>query len=185
MIWFFTPYSFEKKLFEAYDRYMQLVSNPNDWVCFTDGDTAFLLPDFGHQVKTYIKHYPDTGLFTCYASRCHYSVQVRKGTEMNNPDILYHRRQAESIYKELHGHVKEIDRRVAGHLLVIQKKTWEQVRPEVARKVTGQNKQILGVDTKISNAILKAGLKIRLMRGMYIFHYLRLAEGFGCKEHLL
>lgn len=184
MIWFFTPYSFEKKLFEAYDRYMQLIENPDDWVCFTDGDTAFLLPDFGHQIKTYTEKYPDTGLFTCYASRCHYSAQVRKSTDMENPDILYHRNQAENIYNELHGQVKDIDRRIAGHLLVIQKKTWELIKPEVAKKVTSQQKQILGVDTKISNAILKAGLKIRLMRGMYIFHYLRLKEGFDSNIHL-
>ena len=184
MIWFFTPYSFEKRLFEAFDTYMNLVANPNDWVCFSDGDTAFLLPDFGHQIKRYVENYPDTGMFTCYASRCHYSPQVRKGTEMENPDIVYHRKRAEETKKELDGKVKELNRRVAGHLLVIQKKTWLKIRREVAMKVSKQNKHILGVDTKISNAILKAGLKIRLMRGMYIFHYLRLADGFGYKKHL-
>lgn len=185
MIWFFTPYSFNKKLFEAYDDYMHLVNDLEDWVCFTDGDTAFLLPNFGHQVKTYIDKYPDTGLFTCYASRCHYDVQTRKGADRENPDLLYHRRQAETIYHELNGTVKEIDRRIAGHLLVIQKKTWMLIRDEVARKVKEQHKQILGVDTKISNAILKAGFKIRLMRGMYILHYLRLGEGFDSNNHLL
>lgn len=184
MIWFFTPYSFNKKLFEAYDDYMHLVTELNDWVCFTDGDTAFLLPNFGHQVKTYIDLHPDTGLFTCYASRCHYNVQTRRGTDPENPDLLYHRRQAETIYKELNGTVKEIDRRVAGHLLVIQKKTWMLIRDEVARKVKQQHKEILGVDTKISNAILAAGLKIRLMRGIYILHYLRLGEGFGNDKHI-
>ena len=181
MIWFFTPYSFNQKLFEAYDAYMQLVSNPDDWVCFMDGDTAFLLPDFGHQVKTYVDKFPDTGMFTCYASRCSYQFQIRRGTQTGNSDILYHRQQAETIYMELHGQVKEINERIAGHLLVIQKKTWTLVRAEVARKVQEQNKQILGVDTKISNAILKAGLKIRLMRGIYIFHYFRLKEGAGFK----
>ena len=184
MIWFFQPYSFSKKLFEAYDAYMNLVTNPNDWVCFTDGDTAFLLPNWGHQVKTYVDKYPDTGLFTCYASRCHYSVQVRRGTNMHNTDILYHRHQAEDVYHQLNGAVKEIDRRIAGHLMVIQKKTWMMVRDQVAHAVAAQKKEILGVDTKISNAILKAGLKIRLMRGIYIFHYLRLQEGFGIDKHL-
>jgi len=185
MIWFFQPYAFNKRLFEAYDAYMDIVANPNDWVCFTDGDTAFLISNWGHQVKTYIEKFPDTGLFTSYASRCHYSVQVRKGTEMDNTDILYHRRQADTVYRQLNGKVKEIDRRIAGHLMLIQKKTWMQIRDEVATKVLQQNKQILGVDTKISNAILNAGLKIRLMRGMYIFHYMRLAEGAGNKSHLL
>ena len=184
MIWFFTPYSFKKRLFDAMEQYMQLVSDENDWVCFLDGDTAFLIQDFGHQIQTYIDKYPDTGLFTCYASRCHYSVQVRKGTEINNPDILYHRDQCEIIYKELHGQIKEINRRVAGHLLVMRKGTWMQIRNEVLQMVQKQDKRILGVDTKIINAILKAGLKIRLMRGLYIFHYLRMKEGINYNKHL-
>jgi GT2 family glycosyltransferase len=185
MIWFFTPYSFNKKLFEAYDACMNLIANPDDWVCFTDGDTAFLLPNFGHQVKTYTERYPDTGLFTCYASRCHYQEQIRRGTDTENRDILYHRNQAEAVYLQLNGTVKEMDRRIAGHLMVIQKKTWTLIRPEVARKVAEQQKQILGVDTKISNAILASGLKIRLMRGIYILHYLRLKEGYKHTNHLV
>lgn len=181
MIWFFTPYSFEKKLFEAFDVYMNLIPD-SDWVCFLDGDTAFLLPDFGHQIHVYLEKYPDTGLFTCYASRCHYDIQVRRGTEMENPDVLYHRRQAEKIKNELNGQVKEVNRRIAGHLMVIQKRTWLLIRDEVSR--TAASKNILGVDTKISNAILGMGLKIRLMRGLYIFHYLRMVEGFNSDNHL-
>jgi RNase P subunit RPR2 len=184
MIWFFTPYSFNQRLFDSMDKYMNLVSDENDWICFLDGDTAFLLPNFGHQIQTYITKFPDTGLFTCYASRCHYAFQKRKGCDENNPDILYHREQAETIYKSLHGEVKEVNRRVAGHLLVIQKKTWIKIRAEVKRMVAKQDKRILGVDTKISNAILSSGLKIRLMRGIYILHYLRLKEGYGHDKHL-
>ncbi|NQU87941.1 MAG: hypothetical protein HQ541_19505 [Mariniphaga sp.] len=182
MVWFFTPYSFQKKLFTAYDNYMNLIANPNDWVCFLDGDTSFLLPDFGHQIQQYIDKYPGTGMFTCYASRCHYSVQVRKGTDMANPDILYHYMQALTTFNSFHGKVKEIDRKVAGHLLVIQKKTWIQIRDQVKKSST--HNKILGVDSKISNAILTAGLKIRLMRGIYIFHFLRMSTNFGDKKHL-
>ncbi len=182
MIRFVIPYSFDKRLFEAIDYEFSLIANPNDWICFCDGDTAFLRSDFGHQIKRYVERYPDTGMFTSYASRCHYQVQVRKGTDMENPDILYHRQQAQKTFEELDGKVKEIDRRIAGHLMVIQKKTWLQIRDEVKKKASG--KKILGVDTKISNSILAAGLKIRLMRGLYIFHYLRMAEGVGHKKHL-
>ncbi len=46
---------------------MNLVRDPNDWVCMRDGDTMFMLPNWGHQIKHYIEKYPDTGLFTCYA----------------------------------------------------------------------------------------------------------------------
>lgn len=183
MLYFFTPYSFDKKLFEAYDHYMSLV-NDEDWVVFLDGDTAFLTSEWGHQILEYINKYPDTGLFTCYASRCHYMPQVRRGTDMDNTDILYHQKMAATLQSTHHLKAKEIDRRIAGHLMVIKKSTWNKIREEVRQKVKAQSKYILGVDTKISNALLKDGFKIRLMQGIYIFHYLRLAEGFGYKNHL-
>lgn len=182
MIWFFTPYSYDKKLFEAWDQYINLVPRKDDWVCMRDGDTAFLLPDWGHQVKHYVGLYPDTGIFTCYASRCHYQPQIRMGTQTENPNILYHHTQAISTYHALHGQVKEMNRRIAGHLIVIRKSTWLLIRDEVA--ATASDKKILGVDTKISNAILSRNMKIRLMRGIYIFHYLRMAEGYNSKIHL-
>ena len=182
MLYFFTPYSFDKKLFEAYDSYMDLIHEPEDWVCFMDGDTAFLLPDFGHQIQHYINAYPDTGLFTCYASRCHYTCQRYNYSDAENKNILYHRLKAEEVFRQFNGHVQEIERRIAGHLMVIQKKTWLLVREEV--KQATNDKNILGVDTKISYAILKANLKIRLMKGIYIFHYLRLAEGINNTNHL-
>lgn len=183
MLYFFTPYSFDKKLFEAFDYYMSLVSD-SDWVCFLDGDTAFLVPGWGHQINEYIKKYPDTGLFTCYASRCHYSIQTRKGTNPENPDILYHQKIAATLKATHHLRVKEINRRIAGHLMVIKKSTWNQIREEVKNKVHHQSKRILGVDTKISNALIKHGYKIRLMQGLYIFHYLRMKEGYGDSSHL-
>jgi len=182
MLRFAIPYSLNKKLFDAWDYEMQITPDPQDWVCMLDGDTAFLTPDFGHQIQRYIDLYPDTGLFTCYASRCHYKVQIKKGTQINNTDILYHKTMAEKARSELDGRIKEINRNVAGHLIVIRKKTWLKIREEVKNNTT--SKKILGIDTKISSAVLKAGLKIRLMRGMYIFHYLRMTEGIEYTKHL-
>ncbi|TSA37661.1 MAG: hypothetical protein D4R64_05565 [Porphyromonadaceae bacterium] len=78
MIYFFTPYSFELKLLDAIAAYMELLQM-EDWAVILDGDTAFLNPDFGHQIKTHIENHPTAGLFTSYASRCHYRVQVPRG----------------------------------------------------------------------------------------------------------
>jgi GT2 family glycosyltransferase len=66
--------------------------------------------------------------------------------------------------------------------MVIRKRTWQWIRHEVIREA--ENKFVLGVDTKISRAILNSGLKIRLMKELYIFHYLRMAEGFDNDTHL-
>lgn len=162
---------------------MNLVQDPSDWVCFLDGDTAFLRSDFGHVIQQYINAYPDAGMFTCYASRCHYQVQTRRGTEMNNPSLIYHKDMADKVHEELHGQVKKVNRRIAGHLMVIKKEIWLKIREKVKKNTA--SKAILGVDTKISYAILELNKDILLMRGVYILHYLRLKRGFGYKEHLL
>lgn len=182
MIRYVTPYSTEKKFFDVIDFEIMLSPNLNDWVCIRDGDTAFLTSNFGHLIEDYIRKYPDTGLFTSYASRCHYACQVPRQSLMEIDSIIYHHKIANQHSEEFHLQVNEINRRIAGHLMVIQKRTWLKIRNEV--KITAAQKNILGVDTKISNAILKNGLKIRLMKGIYILHYLRMEEGFNNTNHL-
>jgi GT2 family glycosyltransferase len=182
MIWFFTPYAYDKRFFDAIDRYFSLVANPNDWVVIMDGDTAFLRSDFGNMIKNYVDKYPDTGLFTCYASRCHYHCQVPEGVDMQNDSILYHHRIAGVQASIFDNQVEELSRKIAGHLMVIRKSTWSRIRLDV--RTTASDKYILGVDTRISQAIMNHGLKIRLMKAMYLLHYLRLSEGFDYKKHL-
>jgi GT2 family glycosyltransferase len=181
MIRFVTPYSFNKRLFEAMDAEMKL-SKPGDWLCFMDGDAAFLTPKWGHTIKEYIDRYPDTGIFTCYASRCHYQRQVPYMVDIENDSLLYHSNIAATLQRNYHLEVQEMTKYIAGHLMVISRNTWDRIRNRV--EIAALNKNILGVDTKISNAVLLAGLKIRLMKGVYIFHYLRLLEGFRNDEHL-
>jgi GT2 family glycosyltransferase len=181
MIYFFTPYSFDFKLLDAITGCMEML-NPDDWAVIMDGDTLFLQPDFGHQIQRHIENYPEAGLFTCLASRCHYKIQQVPGADMVNDSILYHKRIADKLKQGSPGVSSTITRRIAGHLMVIRKSTWDKILPVV--RVTAADKQILGVDTKISNAILKSGLEIRLMSDIYLLHYCRLAEGFDYIKHI-
>lgn len=182
MIRFVIPYSTDKRLFEAYDREVMLLENDTDWVCFLDGDTAFLTHNWGHVIADYTKKYPDTGLFTCYASRCHYQWQLPPQSRMEEPSILYHRMMAKQLDRNYQGQVMELKKIIAGHLMVIQKSTWVQIRDEL--KKTTASKKILGVDTKISHAVMRTGKKIRLMQSIYLLHYLRMAEGINNTSHL-
>ena len=43
---------------------------------------------------------------------------------------------------------------------------------------------ILSVDTVISLSVLEAGMKNRLMEGLYVLHYYRLGEGAKRKKEL-
>lgn len=180
MIWFFTPYSLNKKLFNAWDQYMNLVTDPNDWVCMMDGDTAFLISDFGHQIQDYINIYPDTGLFTCYASRTANKDQLFNKFSSDNPDIVFHRCQSEYCRDNFHLKTKAIFK-AYGHLLVLQKKTWLKIRSRVEADTAKSG--LFDVDTSVSRAIRKLKLKILLMEGIYIFHYYRLKD--KGRDHLL
>lgn len=182
MVRFVIPYSTNKRLFEAYDREVMLLENDTDWVCFLDGDTAFLTPDWGHVITDYTKKFPDTGLFTCYASRCHYQWQLPPGANPNDPSILFHRWMAKQLAADFAGQVADLNKIIAGHLMVIQKKTWLQIRNEL--KQTTASKMVLGVDTKICHAVMRANKKIRLMKSIYLLHYLRMGEGINNNSHL-
>lgn len=178
MIWFFTPYSFEKKMFEAWDSYMNLVQDPNDWACMMDGDVLFLIADFGHQMQEYIDAFPDTGIFTTYASRAHRDEFMRRGCDMENPSILYHFDNAEKCRNTLHLKVKTVAKPALGHVMLIKKATWLKIRDRVQELTS--DKKILGVDVRISRAVTELGMPVLLMRGMYVLHFFRMK--YGLKE---
>lgn len=182
MLYFFTPYSFTRRLFDAYDQYINLMPSDDDWACILDGDTAFLRSDFGHQIEEYIKRFPTTGLFTCYASRCWYDYQRPLNSIPDADSILRHKAIADK-QKQFHEfEAEKLNKKIAGHLIVIQKKTWLALRDEVA--LLCRNETIEGVDTFLSKALLASGRTILLMKGLYIFHYFRLLEGSTTRKHL-
>lgn len=183
MIWFFTPYSFDKKMFEAWAQYMNLVGDEDDWVCMMDGDIAFLNANFGHHISDYINKYPDTGLFTCYASRSRTRWMMPDLHIFSSTNILDHKRKADKHVERFRLDVEEIHDRVTGHLMVIRKGTWLKIREMVSGKTVDKN--ILSVDSAISRSILEFDLKIRLMKGIYVFHYYRHLEGADYKGHLV
>jgi hypothetical protein len=186
-IHYFNPFSPEKDFLKELDHYMGLIPLPYDWACFRDGDTMFVRGDYGNCIMEYVERYPETGMFTCYASRCHYKIQVPDIADMQNPSISYHSKIAKQLHEQFQPlqQTDIINRRIAGHMMMLRKSTWLKIQPAVFRKVRSKNKKILGVDTQISKAILEAGLDIKLMKGIYLVHYLRFNEGMENSTHLL
>ncbi|MGE4568034.1 MAG: glycosyltransferase family A protein [Bacteroidales bacterium] len=182
MIYFSTPYAFDKKLALAYDREFQRLPNPDDWLAIMDGDIAFLRADFGHHIQEYIDKYPGTGMFTCYASRCHYKYIIPRDGNDKSADILFHKRIAESHAANLRLEVKPLAGNITGHLMVIRKDIWQRIRAYVLKRT--KNETIEAVDTSIGLALHAEKLPILLMRGIYVFHYCRLKEGYKSRAHL-
>jgi GT2 family glycosyltransferase len=177
VIYFFNPYSIDKDLGKAYNDYMALLPNDEDWACLTDGDTMFLMPDYGHQIQQIIDLHPETGLFTCLTNRVGCTDQCYRKVISNERDILKHKRIAQDLYTNKTG-VKELRNIISGHCMIVQKKTWEAV----GKFPEGMG--ILAVDNEFSKRILDSGRKILLMEGVYILHWYRFDTGISDKSHI-
>lgn len=179
MIYYSSPYSIDKDLGKAYNEEMDRTPSPESWVCFTDGDCQFLTPDYGHQLQEMIDKYPDTGLFTCYTNRVGNLDQCYNNIINEDPNILNHKRIALQLQRDKRLQVKELTGVISGMLMLIKKSTWDLIHG------APQELGLLSVDNHISQRILNAGMKIRLMEGVYIFHFYRLDTGIENKSHLL
>jgi len=174
-IYYFSPFATDKNLGGAYNRYMELLPNDDDWACFTDGDTMFLCADYGQQILNVIKKYPDAGMLTCYTNRVGNIAQLYQGVMGQIADIRYHKRLAQQIWNKNKTNVIRLSKPISGHMMIIKKKTWLN-----NKFVNG----LLGVDNKISEDLIKKKLPIYLMKGVYILHYYRMVEGEKYKKHL-
>jgi hypothetical protein len=170
-----TPYRRDKHLAVAYNEAFECIGD-DDWCVLRDIDTMFLTPDAPNIIEDYIKAFPDTGIFTCYTNRLSLcsKEQLFKGIISANTNILYHTKVAESLKRDRSVH--EIKSVISGFLMVISKKTWKEF------KFHGAN--CLGVDYIFSQDILDAGMKIRRMNGLYVFHLYRLLNGVHNTTHL-
>ncbi|MEI7424185.1 MAG: hypothetical protein WCK18_18930 [Prolixibacteraceae bacterium] len=183
MIYFFTPYAFNRKLFDAWDQYMELVPDPQDWVCMMDGDIAFFRNDFGHHIEKYTQKYPDVSIFSCYASRSGTPWMMPTNHQFDSRNIIVHRKLAEDCAINHKLELEVLNRRVTGHMMLMRKSTWVQFRDKI--KEASASRDLYGIDTIICKQVLLGGGSICLMKGIYVFHYYRHMEGSNNKSHLL
>lgn len=179
MVYYFTPYSINKDLGRAYNQYVDIVPNDDDWICLVDADSCFLTPDFGHTIQDIIDKYPDTGLFTTYTNRVGNLEQCYQNYISPDPNVLNHRKIAQDLVVKNKDKVKEINKIISGMIMIFKKSTWKEVGkfPE--------DKGILAIDNRFSKRILLSGKKIRLIESIYLFHFYRMDTGIKNKKHLL
>ena len=173
-----TPFSLEKNLGKAYNEQMSLVGE-NDWCCFHDYDITFLLPDSIPIMYEYVKRNPDAGILTCYTNRISkLSVpQLLGGKISSDTNIENHIKFAERQKAQLYS-VTPITRDISGFLMLISKKTWEDL------KFT-EDTLCLRVDTIYNRRLREKGKSILRMNGLYVFHIYRMLTGIKNKTHLL
>lgn len=175
MILICTPYRTDKNVGKAYNDIFKLLGE-DDSACITDGDIMFLTPDFGTIISEYATMYPDA-ILTCKTNRIHPLSKQLDGQIDEVCDLRELTRKAEA--RKLVRTVTEIKpgEGMSGLLMVIPKKIWQQV-PFIENGA-------LGIDSQFRIDLHKAGKKIYIMDGLFIFHSYRILKGINDKSHLL
>lgn len=176
MILYCTPYRTDKNLGKSYNEIMRMIA-AEDAACFTDGDSMFLTADFGHIIDWYHNEYPEAVL-TCKTNRIHPLSKQLNGNLDEVADVREAIIKAES-QKKIQA-VTEIlpGETFSGVLMLVPKKVWMEI-PFI------ENGKCLGVDSAFRQDLHKAGKKVYVMEGVYVFHQYRLLHGINYKNHLL
>lgn len=149
--------------------YNQIMSETKcEWVLFLDHDVFLCNPHWYHLCERAIEQFPETGLFTCWTN--HIGKTGQKNTDAPKSDSIgEHRAFARQIFEKYNEAVTEIDK-ASGMFLLINRSAWSKVGgfPGV---------EIFKEDWIFSRRLIKAGLKIRRIDGLYVYHLRDRDEG--------
>ncbi len=170
-----TPYRSDKDLITAYNSFMELL--PEDgWVVFRDADTLFLDIFYGKIIEEAIINNPDTDFFTCMTNRI--GCPYQKHGEYGGDDIKTHRKISDKLKKEFKDTYIDITNktpRISGVVMILSKKAWNKIGGFKQYKPCYSN--ILGVDNKLHIDLENNGFKLKLIKGLYVYHWYRGGDG--------
>lgn len=169
------PFRADKNLGKAYNETMRRIPQ-GDTAVLMDYDVLMLTPTTPLLIAGYAAAYPNAVL-VCKTNRISVLSEQLYGALMNeDSDIRNHIRVAQGLEQQPM-RTTLITRPISGFLMVVPRSVWERVPfPE-----TGQ---CLGVDTSWSRSLHRAGVEIRLMESVYVFHTYRMMQGVKSKDHL-
>lgn len=170
---FISPYRADKNLGKAYN---DAIKPLDGWICITDYDVLFLLPETCRMIEEYTKKYPDTGIFTCFTNRIHPLAKMQLNGDVSEDFDVRNHIDIAKKFKENSLKVTEITTVISGFLMVIHKNTWKEIR-------FSEDGKCLGVDNDFSARVLKSGRKIYRMDSVYVFHIYR-SSNIKDKQHL-
>jgi len=164
-IFTFIPYATNGDLGSAYNGHIQAVDD-DDWACFIDHDVMWTTPDWNKQLRQIIAEHPDYGCFSVMTNRIGNPEQKVSDLE-DTHDILYHRRIGKELWEKNGTKVVDVSKThaISGVVILIYRKAWE----EVGGFPTGW----MGIDNEFHNRLVKAGVKVGLCKGIYVYHYYR------------
>ena len=163
----YIPWDSNKNIGVSYNKILNLVDD-DDWVCFLDGDAVHTSSFFGKRIEDVIVNNSNFSMFTCVTNRIGCPYQIAQGVNQLTDDQRYHRDFGENTWNDHKTIVLDITnlQLLSGVLILINKKAWQKVG---GFKETG----MLGVDNDIHVKFKNAGLRVGLMKGIYVQHWYR------------
>lgn len=176
-IFYSNPFDLDKNIGKAYNEYLSsLKADDEDWIVMQDGDILYLTPDWGKRIHDALSLDGDKfGLVGCYTNRLRSKHQLHDKAFSYDLNIRNHYNIAMSYEG---GGVQEIKEYIAGFFMAFQYKTWKKI------KFTENS---LAFDSLFSMRVKELGLKIGLIRSLYVFHGYRPWSDFepwNEKKHL-
>jgi len=174
MIYNFVAYAQGNKenLGATYNKYMELIGD-DDWACFLDHDAMFTTEDWFRQLGNIIAENPTYGLLTACTNRIG-NPEQKIASLTDTHDIMYHRQIGKQLQQQCGNEIKDVTDThcISGVVMIVSKATW--------KKAGGFKNGFLGVDNDFHQRVKKAGIKIGVAKGLYVYHYYR-ADGTGLK----
>lgn len=175
MIYHFSPYGQNKNFGAEANHYCSLVPD-GSWIALRDGDAMFLDSEWGDKLQQIIHDNPDGDIFGCITNRLKDSQQLYRNQISDNPDILYHKEISDRVWKDCGTVCVDAERPIAGMFLVFKKEVWNDIKFKDG---------LWGVDYLWCKEAMESNYKIKIILGLYAFHYYRFREGVNYWNHLL
>jgi GT2 family glycosyltransferase len=135
-----------------------------------DYDAMLTTPHWHDQLVDAFAANPQAGVIGAITNRIGSKHQKYSGIPWEEHSIKAHRRVGEELYRAHGSEVKDITNGpgdlLGGVLMAIPKHVWNRINfPETGKK--------LGVDNEFHRRLKKAGYKVLIATGLYVYHWYR------------
>jgi len=165
----YTPKEYGTNLGYAYNKFMELLPNNDDWGCFLDHDAMFTTNDWYVQMNSIIKKNPKLGAFGARTNRLNSTYQLVGNIDVYNHDIKYHRKIGKHLQTKYYDDLFVIDENTAqkgfsGVFILLKKSIWKKIK---GFKTDGFNH----VDNDLRYRLEEHNIPFNIMNGVYVYHW--------------
>ena len=165
----YTPNELGTNLGYAYNKFMEILPNDDDWGCFLDHDAMFTTNNWYNQLNDIIKRNPDVGSFGARTNRLNSTYQLVGNIDVYNHDITYHRKIGDHLQTKYYDDLFVIDKNTeqkgfSGVLILLKKSIWKKIK---GFKADGFNH----VDNDLRYRLGEHKIPFHIMNGVYVYHW--------------